>query len=100
MKWNNNGVTYERGCRDVLIARYDNGQQWYINRERMTQASQKVCFKRLGEDMNARSIEVKPLFDAFGNHTETEMCAFQKMYDGQYWFESYSLCEVGRDYNG
>lgn len=91
MKWNNNGIKYRRGCYEVLIAQYDGQGPWYCNIPMMTQQSMKMCFKELGYYLNAKSIEVKNLWDDNDNNTETETRDFMKKYDGTYIFRD---CKV------
>lgn len=86
MKWNNNGIKYYRGCYEVLIAQYDGKGPWYCNIPMMTQQSMKNCFKALGEHLNADRVEVKLLYDEFGNPTENETRDFMRKYDGSYIF--------------
>lgn len=93
MRWNNNGVSYRRGCYEVLIAQFDGVGHWYCNIPMMTQQSMKRCFKDLGEHLGAKSVEVKYLYDENENATVTETMDFMKLYDGSYKFKK---C---KDYN-
>lgn len=93
MKWNHNGITYRRGCYEVLAAQYDGKGPWYVNDHQMTQQSMKSCFKKLGEYLNAQSVEVKPLYGEDDNATETEICVFMRYYDGRYRFRNVTLTD-------
>lgn len=86
MKWNHNGITYRRGCYESLIAQYDGKGPWYANGPLMTQQSMKSCFKRLGDELNAQGVEVKPLYDDDDNATEIEIRVFTRLSDGLYRF--------------
>lgn len=86
MKWNHNGITYRRGCYECLIAQYDGEGPWYAGEAIQTQQSMKSGFKRLGEYLGAKSVEVKPLYDKNDNPTETKICAFMSLYNGGYRF--------------
>ena len=86
MKWNHSGITYRRGCYEVLVARYDGKGPWYANDCTMTQQSMRACFKRLGEHLNAQSVEVKRLYDEDDKPTEPMICAFIKFSDDTYRF--------------
>lgn len=87
MKWNNNGITYRRGCYEVLIAQYDGKGAWYCNAAMMTQQSMKACFKALGEYLGANTVEVKYLYDDNDAPTEATTTDFMKKYDGTYMFK-------------
>lgn len=86
MKWNNNGITYRRGCYEVLIAQYDGKGCWYCNIPMMTQQSMKLRFKQLGEHLGAKSVEIKPLYDENEEPTESITTDFEVKYDGTYFF--------------
>lgn len=86
MKWNHNGVSYQRGCYEALIAQYDGAGYWYINEAVQTQQSMKSNFKLLGEHFGAQRVEVKPLFDENDNMTEKTLRVFMRKYDGGYIF--------------
>ena len=87
MIWNDNGISYQWGFRDVLIARFDSVGRWYCNIPIMTQQSMKACFKELGEFLGAQSVEVKYLYDENDNATVSETIDFMKLYDGSYKFK-------------
>lgn len=89
MKWNNNGIKYERGNYECLIAQYNKTGAWVCVRAMATQQTQKHDFKALGEVISAEECEVKRLYDDNDNPTETNVILFDNMaaYGGgfQFW---------------
>lgn len=86
MKWNNNGITFRRGCHDILIAQYDGKGDWFCNVPMMAQQTAKSCFRELGKYLGAKTVEVKYLFDENDNATVPETTDFLRFYDGSYKF--------------
>lgn len=89
MKWNNNGVKYERGNYECLIAQYNKTGAWVCVRAMATQQTQKHNFKQLGEVISAKEIEVKRAYDDNDELTETNIILIDNMaaYGGgfQFW---------------
>ena len=89
MKWNNNGIKFERGNYECLIAQYNKSGYWVCVRAMATQQTQKHNFKELGEVLSAKEIEVKKLYDDNDELTETNVILFDNMnaYGGgfQFW---------------
>lgn len=52
----------------------------------MTQQTMKSYFRLLGEHLNAKSAEVKPLYDEDDNATVPEIRVFTRYYSGEYRF--------------
>ncbi len=94
MKWNHNGIAYRRGCYEALIAQYDGKGPWYSTGDSiMTQQTMKSYFKLLGKHLNAKSVEVKPLYDEDDNATVSEIRVFTRYYSGAYRFHDETLKE-------
>lgn len=64
MKWENNGITYKRGNYEVLVARYDDSDFWFMPRALMTQQRAKHRFLELGKAIGAKRVEVREVGDA------------------------------------
>ena len=87
MKWIvQDGIKFERGNKEVLIARFNEDGAWFTLRAQATQQTQKSEFKRLGETLGAKSCEVKKYYDDNDIETETEVIVFMSMYDGSWRF--------------
>lgn len=88
MKWNNNGIKYERGNYECLIARYNDTGYWVCVRADATQQTQKSNFKDLGEFLSASKCEVKHLYDVDDELTETNIILIDnlKAYGGGFAF--------------
>ena len=84
MKWINNGVKYERGNHEFLIAKYDETDVWFTVRANIaTQQTQKALFKRLGEYIGASKCEVLPMYDDNDNWTKGNIVVFDFMSSGE-----------------
>lgn len=82
MKWNNNGIKYNRGCHECLIAQYDSKGPWWSLGACATQQTMKSEFKRLGEYLNASACEVKLLYDDNDVEAENNVVSFRFNYSG------------------
>lgn len=93
MKWNNNGITYNRGNYECLIARYDDSDIWFTPRAMQTQQCAKSNFKRLGELLEAKNCEVQPMYNDSDEWTHDKIVVFDLRYSGECKF--YNLYEDG-----
>lgn len=93
MKWIKNGVTFNRGNYECLIAKFDDTPVWFTPRAMQTQQSMKSNFKRLGEMFEASKCEVKPMYNEADEWTEENIVVFDFMYSGECKF--YALREDG-----
>ena len=100
MKWNNNGIKYERGNYECLIAQYNKTGHWVCVRAMATQQTQKHNFKALGEVISAKEIEVKKLYNDNDELTETNVIYFDNMaaYGGGFKFWTYNLEKINMNY--
>lgn len=76
MRWNTSGIKFRRGCYEPLIARFDGKGTWYSPRAMMIQQAMRSSFRKLGEHLEAKQCEVKPLYDDDDNLTETDITDF------------------------
>ena len=77
MKWiNKEGVKFNRGDYEGLMAKFDNWDVWFCMRAMATQQTQKSAFKSLGEYLGATSCEVRYMWDEEGNARENNVVAF------------------------
>ena len=84
MKWINNGIKYERGNHEFLIAKYDDTEVWFTVRANIiTQQSQKSLFKRLGEYLGANKCEVLPMYNDEGEWVKGDIVVFDFMSSGE-----------------
>ena len=87
MKWIHNGVKYERGNHEFLIAKYDDVDVWFTVRANIiTQQSQKSNFKRLGEYLEANKIEVLPMYNEKDEWTKENIVVFDFHSSGECMF--------------
>lgn len=93
MKWNNNGIKYQRGCYECLIAKFDDVDVWFTPRAMQTQQTMKANFKRLGELLETKVCEVMPMYGDNDEWTQENIVVFDFMYSGECRF--YSLHEDG-----
>lgn len=83
MKWINNGIKYQRGCHECLIAQYDGKGCWWSLGAIATQQTMKSEFKRLGEYLGAARCEVKKLYDDDDNEVEQNVVVFNFFFCGK-----------------
>lgn len=93
MKWINNGVRYERGNYECLIAKFDDLDMWFTLRAQATQQAQKNRFKQLGQLFEAVKCEVLPMYSEDNEWTKNHIVVFDFNYSGECKF--YSLHEDG-----
>lgn len=94
MKWIHNGVKYERGNHEFLIAKFDDTDVWFTVRANIcTQQTQKSLFKKLGEYFEASKCEVLPMYDENDNWIRENIVVFQFVSSGECLF--WNLCEDG-----
>lgn len=88
MKWIHNGIKYERGNHEFLIAQYDDVDVWFTVRANIaTQQTQKALFKKLGEHFEASKIEVLPMYDDNDEWTKENIVVFDFIsLNGEYRF--------------
>ena len=83
MKWIHNGVKYERGNHEFLIAKFDDTDVWFTVRANIaTQQTQKSLFKRLGEYLEASKCEVLPMYGADDEWAKENIVVFDFMSSG------------------
>lgn len=61
MRWITNGIKFERGNRETLLAQFDNDGLWYTPRGQMTQSSARALIKLFGEAYDAEQVELTTL---------------------------------------
>lgn len=87
MKWIHNGVKYERGNHEFLIAKYDDAEVWFtVRADIITQQSQKALFKKLGEYMGANKVEILPMYNDTGEWTKEHIVVFDFRSSGECMF--------------
>ena len=80
MKWIvQDGIKFERGNYECLIAQYDKKGFWVCLRAMATQQTQKHTFKDLGVALSAKEIEVKRFYDDNDNPTELSVICVSNM---------------------
>ena len=86
-KWITNGVSFNRGNYEDLIAKFDNSRKWLKVGAYCTTSSFKSSIRNLAEVFGASVIEIKPLWDENEQPTEdrTNVVNYRKLSDG-YWF--------------
>lgn len=94
MKWINNGIEYKRGNHEFLIAKYDDVDVWFVTRANIiTQQAQKSGFRKLGEYLEAKKVEVMKMYDDNDEWAQENIVVYDTDCDGNYKF--YNLNEDG-----
>lgn len=94
MKWTHNGIRYERGNHEFLIAKFDDTELWFAVRANIaTQQTLRSLFKRLGEYFNANKCEVLPMYDDHDEWSKEPIVVFDFMSSGECRF--WSLAQDG-----
>lgn len=95
MKWIHNGVKYERGNHEFLIASFDGVDVWFTVRANIaTQQTQKSLFKRLGDYIGASMCEVLPMYNKNEEWTKENIVVFDFLSSGKCLF--WKLYEDGK----
>lgn len=80
MKWNTNGVTFNRGNYRPLIAHFDNSKCWLALAACTTTSGFRAEIRRLANEYGAKTVELKYFYDDNDNQTETNVVDFMDMY--------------------
>lgn len=80
MKWNTNGVTFNRGNYRPLIAHFDNSKCWLSLAACTTTSGFRAEIRRLANEYGAKTVELKYFYDDNDNQTETNVVDFMDIY--------------------
>ena len=88
MKWITNGIKFNRGCYNCLIAKFDNSKMWLTLDAACTVQTAKACFKRLGERFGAKCCEVQEMYSDSGTliREEADIVSYYINSDDEYVF--------------
>lgn len=88
MKWITNGIKFNRGCYNCLIAKFDNSKMWLTLDAACTVQTAKASFKRLGEHFGAKCCEVQKMYNVSGTliRKDTDIVSYYINSDDEYVF--------------
>lgn len=87
LKWITNGVSFNRGNYEELIAKFDNSKKWLKLGAYTTTSGFKSSIRNLAEAYGASVVEIKALWDEDEKPTEDRenVVNYGKLSEG-YWF--------------